>query len=130
MFLASLVFLSGCFLFRFRVRYPAPEVPEGYQLIDAYEAGYVEDYVKVIHAGIFGEISAVIQYHDPNTRQWEMYGGAHLYHRNYIDTLVGSEEVGGGLERLRYFAIRFSDGIRRPLRLSNSHNDLRIFVGD
>ncbi|MBP5791424.1 MAG: hypothetical protein J6W80_04120 [Kiritimatiellae bacterium] len=121
---------GGCFWSRPSISYPMPEAPEGYIGIDAYEAGRAEDYVKLCNAGTYQSLAIQIMYHNPETLAWEYFGSANLKGPGDRDTMKHSTHLGGGLDRLRYFAVKFMDGKPHSVNTSVSHNDLFIYVGD
>ena len=123
-------FISGCFASKAHVRYPVPAVPEGYVAIDAYEVGRPEDYVKVYNCSTNPQFEVSILYHNPKTMQWEPFGVASLKRLNDRDTMKHSTDIGGGLSNLRYFAVKFLDGVPHGIRLSGEHHDLHIRVTD
>jgi hypothetical protein len=126
------ILAEGCFVSSAinRVDYPVPVVPEGYVGIDAYEDGRPKDYVKFFNDGVYPSLVMHVMYHDPKTRNWETYGGAALKGPGDCDTMKHSTHLGGGLKRLRYFAVKFMDGKRHSITTEVRHNDLYIRVGD
>ncbi len=96
--------------------------------MDAYDVGRPEDYVKFHNATETEKLLAIVMFHNPVTRKWERYGMAKLNDINDVDTMHESSRVGGDLHHLRYFAVKFSDGKSRALRLDGAHNDLHIYV--
>ena len=125
--IVSASFLGGCISSR-RINYPAPDTPDGFALIDAYEVGRPEDYVKFHGVGDFENLRAKVMYHNPKSMAWEPFGCALIKGPNDTDTLKHSTDIGGGLRNLRYFAVQFSDNTPHELRLSGAHNDLHIYV--
>ena len=123
--------LSGCFFARStRVEYAMPEIPQGYIGVDAYRAGHPEDYVKFHSCGLYQNLVIKVMFHNPRTMAWEDFGVAHLKSYGDTDTMKHSTHLGGGLKRLRYFAIQFEDGKNHSVSITGEHNDLHIHVGD
>ena len=110
------------------VVHPAPVAPVGFVLIDAHSAGHPKDYVKFHNDGRFRSLSATVLFHNPATFRWEPYGNVVLKGRGDTDTMKHSSRLGGGLRKLRYFAVRFSDGRAHPLRLNVARDDLHVYV--
>ena len=108
--------------------HPAPVAPAGFVLIDAHSVGHPKDYVKFHNDGKFRSLSATVLFHNPATFRWEPYGNVFLKGRGDTDTMKHSSRLGGGLRKLRYFAVRFSDGRAHPLRLKVSRDDLHVYV--
>lgn len=123
----SAALLGGC-IFSRSVNYPAPDAPEGFALIDAYEVGRPQDYVKFHGDGDFENLRAKVMYHNPESMAWEPFGWILLKGPGDTDTMKHSTDLGGGLRNLRYFAVQFSDGVLHELRLNGAHNDLHIYV--
>ena len=129
--LSVAVLSGGCSLFRSRIEYAAPQPPEGYALIDVYEAGRPDDYVKFHNQGLcVASVDILVQYHSPKTRAWLPYGASHLKGVGDTDTMKHSTDIGGGLSKIRYFAVKFSDGKKHTLRLDERHDDLHVYVMD
>ena len=117
----------GCIASK-KVNYPAPDVPAGYVLIDAYSVGHPEDYVKFHNWGDYDSLSAKVMFHNPDSGAWEPYGTVVLKGTGDTDTMKHSTHFGGGLHNLRYFAVKFSDGQAHPFTLGGAHNDLHVYV--
>lgn len=119
--------LAGCATLE-RVEYPAPAAPEGYVLVDSYDAGRPKDYVKFHNATALDSIKANVMFHDPATQAWAPYGNVSLKGTGDTDTMGDSKGFGGGLPKLRYFAVKFADGKAHGIRIDGAHNDLHIYV--
>ena len=119
--------LAGCTLLH-TVQYPAPAAPDGYTLIDVYDAGRPKDYVKFHNYGENVSLDAVVMFHNPATMEWETYGGVSLKGAGDTDTMMHSARHGGRLYKLRYFAVKFLDGKSHELSIKVANNDLHVYV--